>query len=74
MAPARVMGEQGKALGGDRLSIVGGVFEGAIVSLEKMQSIAAIPPIKTLYAQFLMVIRAPVQGCASVLSQIADTK
>ena len=73
LAPARVMGEQGKALG-ERLTIVGGVFEKALVSQEKMQSIAAIPPLETLYAQFLTVIRAPVQGFASVLGQIADTK
>ena len=73
LAPARLMGEQGKVLG-ERLAIVGGVFEKALVSQEKMQSIAAIPPLETLYAQFLTVIRAPVQGFASVLGQIADTK
>ena len=74
LVPARVMGEQGKELGEDRLTIVGGVFEKALVSQEKMRSIAAIPPLETLYAQFLTVIRAPVQGLASVLGQIADTK
>ncbi|MCY4577186.1 MAG: 50S ribosomal protein L10 [Candidatus Kaiserbacteria bacterium] len=73
LAPARVMGEQSKALD-ERLTIVGGVFENALVSQEEMRSIAAIPPLETLYAQFLMVIRAPVQGLASVLGQIADTK
>lgn len=71
LAPARVMGEE---LGADRLTIIGGVFEGVLVSQEKMQSIAAIPPLETLYAQFLTVIRAPAQGFASVLGQIADTK
>ena len=74
LAPARVMGEQSKTLGEERLTIVGGVFEKELVPQEKMQSIAAIPPLETLYAQFLMVIRAPVQGFASVLGQIADTK
>ena len=74
LAPAQVMGEQSEALGAERLAIIGGVFEKALVTQEKMQSIAAIPPLDTLYAQFLMVIRAPVQGFASVLSQIADTK
>ena len=73
LAPARVMGEQSKVLD-ERLVIVGGVFEKVLVSQEKMQSIAAIPPLETLYAQFLTVIRAPVQGFASVLGQIADTK
>ena len=73
LAPARVLGEQGKKLDG-RLEIVGGVFEGAFVGQEKMQTIAAIPPIETLYAQFLMVIRSPVQGFASVLGQVAEKK
>ena len=73
LTPARVMGEQSKNLDG-RLSIVGGIFERAFVSQEKMQSIADIPPMKTLYAQFLMVIRSPIQGLASALSQIADKK
>ena len=73
LAPARVLGEQGKKLDG-RLEIVGGVFEGAFVGQEKMQTIAAIPPIETLYAQFLTVIRSPVQGFASVLGQVAEKK
>ena len=73
LAPARVMGEQGKTLK-ERLTIVGGVFENALVSQEEMQAIAAIPPLKTLYAQFLTIIQAPVQGLASALSQIADKK
>ena len=73
LAPARVMGEQGKVLD-DRLCIVGGVFENALISQDRMQAIADIPPLNTLYAQFLTVIRAPVQGFVSVLSQIADTK
>ena len=73
LAPARVIGEQGKVLK-DRFTIVGGVFENALVSQEEMQAIAAIPPLKALYAQFLTIIRAPVQGCASALSQIADKK
>ena len=73
LAPARVMGEQSKALE-ERLTIIGGVFDGALVAQEEMQAIAAIPPLKTLYAQFLTIIRSPVQGFASALGQIADKK
>lgn len=73
LTPARVMGEQGKNLE-DRLRIVGGVFENAPVLQEQMQAIADIPPLKTLYTQFLTIIRVPIQGFASVLSQVADTK
>ena len=73
LAPARVMGEQSKKLDG-RMQIIGGIFEGAYTSQERMQSIADIPPLKTLYAQFLMVIRDPIRSCASALSQIAEKK
>ncbi len=73
LAPARIMGEQGKKLG-DRVHILGGIFDGTYVSQEYMQSVADIPPLKTLYAQFLMVIRDPIRGCASALSQTADRK
>ena len=71
LAPARVLGEQGKKLDG-RVTIVGGVFENAFVGRGHMQAIADIPPVETLYAQFLTIIRAPVQGFASALGQIAD--
>ena len=70
LAPARIMGEQSKALDG-RLQLIGGVFEGDFISAEEMKKIAAIPPIETLYAQFLTVISAPVRGFVSVLDQIA---
>lgn len=73
LAPAQVMGEWGKKLE-DRLRIVGGVFERALISQEQMQAIADVPPLETLYAQFLTVIRAPIQGFASALGQIADKK
>lgn len=73
LASAQVIGEQGKSLG-NRVEIVGGIFENAFISKEEMNAIANIPPIKTLYAQFLTVIQSPVQGCASVLSQIANKK
>lgn len=73
LAPARMMGEQGEKVGG-RLSIVGGVFEGAFISGEKMEEIAKIPTIETLYVRLLTVIRAPLQGIASVFDQIAEKK
>ena len=50
LAPARIMGEQGKELS-ERLVIVGGVFENTLVPQEKMQAIAAIPPLKSPPAQ-----------------------
>ena len=65
------MGSQAKVLD-DRLSILGGVFDNAFIPAEQMRGIAAIPPLETLYAQFLTVIQGPVRGLVSVLGQIAD--
>lgn len=73
LTPARVMGEQAETLK-DRFFIIGGVFEDAFVSPERMRIIASIPPVEILYAQFLMVIRSPVQGLVRALSQIAEKK
>ena len=70
LAPAQVIGKCASDLK-DRLSIIGGVFEGSFASEEHMRSIAAIPPLKTLYAQFLMVLQSPTQQFASVLDQRA---
>ena len=71
--PARVIKEQGKTLG-DKLEIVGGVFEGEYVNGEKMQSIADIPGMKTLQGMFVNIINSPIQSLAVALSQIADKK
>ena len=73
LAPARAIGKCTKDLDG-RLTIVGGIFEGVFTSAEHMQAIADIPPMETLYAQFLMLLNAPMQQFVSVLDQIAEKK
>ena len=73
LAPARLMGEQSKLLK-NKLKIVGGIFENSFKDGVYMQSIADIPPIKTLYTQFLNVIKSPISGFASVIDQVADKK
>ena len=73
IAPAReVYGFQKKFK--DSLSIVGGIFEGKFMSKEEMMSIALIPPVKTLQAQFVNVINSPIQGFVVALSKIAEKK
>lgn len=73
MACARVIHAQAKKLDG-RLGLVGALFERKLVPQETIRMIAEIPPLETLYAQFLTVIRAPVSGLASVLGQVADKR
>jgi large subunit ribosomal protein L10 len=73
IAPAREVNEFVKK-NKDKLSIVGGIFEGRFMDASEMQSIATIPPLKTLYAQFVMLINSPLQGLVVALDQIAEKK
>ena len=73
IAPAREIYNFQKKLK-DNLSIVGGIFEGKYMSKEEMLSIAIIPPLQTLHAQFVNLINSPIQGLVLALSAIADKK
>lgn len=57
-----------------KLSIIGGVFDGAYMNQEQMMDIATIPPTPVLYGQFLNVINSPIQGLAVALDQIAQKR
>lgn len=54
------------------LAFAGGVFDGAYVSKEEIMSIASIPGIDTLRAQFVQLINSPIQRLAVVLDQAAQ--
>jgi large subunit ribosomal protein L10 len=70
VAPARgVYGFQAKLK--DKVSIMGGVFEGKYMDREEMLAIAAIPPLATLRGMFVNVINSPIQGLVMALDQIA---
>lgn len=58
----------------ENISILGGIFEGIYVDKDKMSSIAQIPPLQTLRAQFVNIINSPIQGLVISLSKIADKK
>lgn len=58
----------------DNISILGGIFEGVFVDKDKMSSIAQIPSLLTLRAQFVNIINSPIQGLVIALSQIAEKK
>jgi large subunit ribosomal protein L10 len=57
-----------------KVSIFGGVFEGRFLGKEEMVSVANIPPLKTLHAQFVNIINSPIQGFVMALDQIAKQK
>ena len=73
IAPARGIAAFAKKNPG-RLSIEGGVFEGALVTKEKMREIASIPGLETLRAQFVVLINSPLQRFAVALNEIAKRR
>ncbi len=73
LAPARELAVFVKKFG-DHLAFAGGVFGGKFVSREEITSIAAIPGMDALRAQFVQLINSPRQRFAIVLNQIAENK
>ncbi len=73
VAPAREVNEFVKK-NKEKLAIVGGVFEGRYMSAAEMQSIATIPSLQTLHAQFVMLINSPLQRFAVAVNEIAKQK
>ncbi len=59
---------------GDKLRIVGGVFENKFLSRVEMEEIAQIPSLHVLRGMFVNVINSPIQGLAVVLQAYADKK
>lgn len=58
----------------EQLAFAGGMFGGKFVDKEEIASIAAIPGMQTLRAQFVNLINSPIQRFAVVLSEIAKKK
>jgi large subunit ribosomal protein L10 len=72
-APARGVYEHGKKLKG-AIALIGGVFEGAFATAEKMISIATIPPMPVLRGMFANIINSPRQRFAIALNEVAKIK
>ena len=72
-APARGVYEHGKKLKG-ALALLGGVFENAFLTAEKMTAIATIPPMIVLRGMFANIINSPIQRFAIALGEVAKTK
>lgn len=58
----------------NRVSILGGVFEGKYMDKVAMTAIAQIPSLDTLRAQFVNIINSPIQRFVIGLSEIAKKK
>lgn len=73
VAPARGVYDFQKKLEG-KIAILGGIFENKFASKEQMTAVAQIPPLKTLYGQFVNVINSPIQGLVIALNEVAKKK
>lgn len=70
---ARLVHDFGKKFA-DKLTILGGLFEGKLVDGAKMQEIATIPSMQVLRGMFAQLLNSPRQRFAVVLSKVAETK
>lgn len=73
MAPAQNMKEFGLKFK-DKISIVGGVFQGVYKSQSEMIEIASIPSLQVLRGMFVNVINSPIQGFVVALNAVAEKK
>ena len=73
MAPAQSMKEFGVKFK-DKISIVGGVFQGVYKNQEEMIEIASIPSLDVLRGMFAQLINSPRQRLAVVLDAVSGTK
>lgn len=71
LAPARELAVFVKKFP-EHLAFAGGVFGGKYVSADEIKSIAAIPGMETLRAQFVQLINSPLQRFAVVLNAKAE--
>jgi large subunit ribosomal protein L10 len=73
-AAARRVHAFGKEFGVEKISILGGLFEGRLVDAKMMLEIATIPSMQVLRGMFANIINSPRQRFAVVLSKVAETK
>jgi len=71
LAPARGIYGFQKSLG-DKVSIIGGIFDGEFKSQTEMLSIASIPSLDVLRGMFVNILNSPIQRFAVALGQIAN--
>ena len=64
----------GKEFGTEKISILGGIFEGKVVAAEMMREIAMLPSLDVLRGMFANIVNSPRQRFAIALSEVAKTK
>ncbi len=73
VAPARLVRSYEKKYG-EKISILGGIFDGTYMDKAAMTEIAEIPATPVLRGMFVNVINSPIQGLVIALDKIAEKK
>jgi len=73
MAPAQSMKEFSTKFK-DKISIVGGIFQGVYKNESEMIEIASIPSLQVLRGMFVNVINSPIQGLVISLNALAEKR
>lgn len=71
VAPAKILGDVSKKTS---LKLVGGIFEGAVASQEKMVALSKLPSKKELLAHVVATIYAPVSAFVRAVNAIKESK
>lgn len=71
VAPAKVLGDASKTTS---MKLVGGIFEGSVVSQEKIVALSKLPSKKELLGQVVGTMYAPVSAFVRVLNAIREAK
>jgi len=69
--PANRIHAYGKEVGAEKVTILGGIFEGKFVDAAAMQEIATIPSLLVLRSKLVNLINSPLQRMTVVLDQRA---
>jgi len=73
MAPAKEVNEFEKKFS-NRVSILGGIFEGSYKDREGMKIIASIPSREVLLSQIAYLLKSPIQRLAIAVSEVSKKK
>lgn len=72
VAPAKIVAQH--ASKADALSIKGGLIEGDLASVEKIEALSKLPDREGLLSMLLSVLQAPVRNVAYAVKAVADAK
>lgn len=68
VAPAKIVHEFAKD--NDNIALRAGVLEGAVIGLEKVQALAALPSKQELYAKIVGSLNAPISGIVNIFAGV----